>query len=99
MKRFYVFSSLLLFVLSSSVSFAADKTITLSVPGMNCPSCPYMVEQSLLTVEGVQAAEADLGTRTAQVTFDDAIVSVDDILGATAAIGYESSVLSAGEDS
>ena len=31
--------------------------------------------------------------------FDDAIVSVDDILGAIAAIGYESSVLTAGEDS
>ncbi len=31
--------------------------------------------------------------------FDDAIVSVDDILSDTAAISYESSVLTAGEDS
>lgn len=99
MKRFFAISSLLLFVLSSSLSFAADKTITLSVPGMNCPSCPFMVEQSLSTLGGVRAAEADLGTRTAQVTYDDAIVSVDDILGATATIGYESSVLTAGENS
>lgn len=58
-----------------------------------------MVEQSLSKMEGVRAAEADLETRTAQVTFDDVIVSGDDILSVTAAIGYESSVLTAGEDS
>ncbi len=99
MKKFLATTSLLLFTLTSSMSFAANKTITLSIPDMNCPSCPYMVEQSLSRVDGVQAAEADLVTRTADVTFDDAIASVDEILRATAAIGYESSVLATGEGS
>lgn len=99
MKRLLPTSLLLLLALLSSVAFAEDKTITLSVPGMNCPSCPYMVEQSLAKVAGVESAKADLGTRTAQVTFDDTIASVDDILEATAAIGYESTVVAAGEGS
>lgn len=99
MKRFLPISSLLLFALTSTPSLAADKTIGLSVPDMNCPSCPYMVKQSLSKVAGVRAAEVDHRTRTAQVTFDDAIASVDDILGATAAIGYESTLVAAGEGS
>lgn len=97
MKYFLPRSFLVLFTLASSVSLAAERTITLSIPGMNCPSCPYMVEQSLAAVEGVRTAKADLGTRTADITFDDAIASVVDMLGATAAIGYESSLLAAGE--
>ncbi len=47
-------------------------------------------------VEGVQSANAVLETRTCNVTFDDAIASVDDILGATADIGYKSSVMDTG---
>lgn len=99
MKKFLATTSLLLFTLTSSMSFAANKTITLSIPDMNCPSCPYMVEQSLSRVDGVQAAGSDLVTRTTDVAFDDAIASVDKILRAIVAIGYESSVLATGEGS
>ena len=80
-------------LLTSVASLAAEKTITLSVPDMNCPSCPYMVEQSVNVVDGVQSAEAELKTRTLTVVYDDAIASVEDILGATADIGYKSTVI------
>ena len=96
-KRFLFILPIML--LASSASQAADKTITLSVRGMNCPSCPYMVEQSVSLVEGVQAAKAELETRTCTVVFDDSIASVDEILGATADIGYKSTVIATGNGS
>jgi mercuric ion binding protein len=99
MNKFIALISFTLLMLSASLSFAAEKTITLSVPDMNCPSCPYMVEQSISFVEGVQSVNAELKTRTCSVTFDDAVASIDDILGATANIGYKSSVVDAGNDS
>lgn len=92
MKKIIAIGLLTLLMLSTSLSFAAEKTITLSVPGMNFPSCPYMIEQSISFVDGVQSANAEFETRTCSVTFDDAVASVNDILGATVDIGYPSTV-------
>ena len=78
---------------TSVVSLAAEQTITLSVPGMDCPSCPYMVEQSVMFIDGVQSAKAELKSKTCAVVYDDTIASVEDILGATADIGYKSTVI------
>ena len=96
-NRFLLFMPVML--LASVASQAADRTITLSVPDMNCPSCPYMVEQSVSFVEGVQSAKAELKTRTCSVVYDDAIASVEDILGATADIGYKSTLIETGNGS
>ena len=99
MKNIIAISLFALLTLPASSSLAADKTITLSVPDMNCPSCPYMVEKSISIVEGVQSAKAELKTRTCSVTFDDAVASIEDILGATADIGYKSSLVEPGSGS
>ncbi len=93
MKKINARRLLAVLMLSTSASFAAEKTITLSVPGMNCPSCPYMIEQSISVVDGVQSADAELETRTCSVTFDDAVATVEDILGATEGIGYPSTII------
>jgi mercuric ion binding protein len=98
-RKITVSSLITLLMLLTTSSFAADKTILLSVPDMNCPSCPYMVEQSISFVDGVQSAKAELETRTCSVTFDDATASIEDILGATADIGYKSTVLESGSGS
>ena len=86
-------------LLISAASLADEQSITLSVPGMDCPSCPYMIEQSVMFVDGVQTATADLKSRTCSVVYDDAIASVEDILGATADIGYKSTVIEPGNGS
>lgn len=96
-KRFLLLMPAIL--LASVASQAAEQTITLSVPDMNCPSCPYMVEQSVNFVDGVQSAKAELKTRTCSVVYDDTIASVEDILGATADIGYKSTVIEPGNGS
>ncbi len=77
--------------------FAAEQTVTFSVPGMTCVSCPFIVEAAISGVEGVIAVTADFDTRTALVVFDDAITSVEGITFASASAGYEAEL--ATEDS
>ena len=71
---------------------AAVQTVTLSVPGMDCPVCPITVKKALGAVEGVKKAEVDFKKRQATVAFDDARTSVGKLTQATADAGYPSSV-------
>ena len=73
--------------------FAAEQTVTFSVPGMTCASCPYIVESAMSGVEGVVTVSADSDTRTALVVFDDAITNADDIAFASTSAGYEAALL------
>jgi mercuric ion binding protein len=75
----------------ASPAIAAIKTITLSVPGMTCPSCPFIVDQSLRAVPGVSNVEVSFEARTATVTFDDGATNVDALVKATTNAGYPSS--------
>lgn len=81
------------FVAASPV-FAVEQTVTFSVPGMNCASCPFIVESAMRGVEGVMQVTADSDTRTALVVFDDAITSAEDIAFASASAGYEAELVS-----
>lgn len=74
-----------------AAAFAAEQTVTLSVPGMSCASCPFIVEAAISGVSGVLAVETSLETRTATVTYDDAVTTVAAITSATLGAGYESS--------
>lgn len=74
--------------------FAAEQTITFSVPGMTCASCPFIVESAMSGVEGVIQVSADAGTRTAVVVFDDDIANAEDIAFASTAAGYEAELVS-----
>jgi|TARA_R110002126_G_scaffold91890_2_gene218380 mercuric ion binding protein len=69
--------------------FAAEQTVTFSVPGMTCASCPFIVESAMSGVVGVVTVTADAGTRTALVIFDDAIASAKEIAFASTSAGYE----------
>lgn len=80
---------------ASSMAVAAEQTIKLSVPGMTCVSCPYMVKQAISAVDGIKAVEATMEDRSATVTFEDTLTSIKAIQQATADIGYRSSVIDA----
>lgn len=69
---------------------AAPKTVTLSVPAMDCPACPITVKKALTRVPGVSQAEIDFDKRRAIVTFDDAKTSVEALTRATKDAGYPS---------
>jgi periplasmic mercuric ion binding protein len=77
-------------LLSAGVAVAADKTVTLSVPGMYCASCPYIVKQSLAKIGGVGQVNTSLETKTATVTYDDQKTNVAALTAATANAGYPS---------
>ncbi len=81
--------------LSATTAYAAEQTVKLSVPGMNCASCPYMIKRVISAVDGVKTVTATLDDRSAIVTFDDAITNVGAITEATARIGYPSNLIAA----
>jgi mercuric ion binding protein len=76
----------------SAPAWAATKTVTLSVPGMTCASCPITLKKALNKVEGVENIEVNLEKKEALVTFDDAKTTVEALLEATKNAGYPSTV-------
>ena len=68
--------------------WAATQTVTLSVPGMTCSTCPITVKKAISKVEGVSKIDVTFETREAVVTFDDAKTSVQKLTKATGDAGY-----------
>ena len=77
-------------VLSAGGAVAGEKTVTLSVPGMYCASCPYIVKQSLAKVDGVGQVSASFETKTATVTYDDQKTNLTALIAVTTQAGYPS---------
>lgn len=73
-------------------TLAAQKTVVLSVPSMDCEACPITVRKSLEKVSGVEKAKATFQPKEAVVTYDDAKTSVEKLTEATKRAGYPSSV-------
>ncbi len=78
----------------SSPLLAAQKTVTLGVPGMTCGACPITVKKAITKVEGVTRTEVDFDKRQAVVTYDDTKASADQIMRATTNAGYPSTLKS-----
>lgn len=81
-------------LMAAAPTFAAERTVTFSVPGMTCASCPFIVESAMNGVEGVLKVTANSDTRTAVVVFDDAIANAEDIAFASTAAGYKAELVS-----
>ena len=82
-------------LMAATPAWSAPRTITLSVPTMDCAACPITVKKSLTRVAGVSKAEVNFDKRQAIVTFDDALVSVETLTQATRNAGYASTVAGA----
>jgi len=80
-----------LFMLFTAAS-VAPKTVTLSVPGMSCATCPITIKKALTRVQGVSRVEVSYEKREAVVTYDDATTSVEALIRATSDAGYPSTV-------
>jgi mercuric ion binding protein len=85
-------------LLASVTATAAERTVTLAVDGMSCPSCPYIVRTVLQEVPGVARAEVSYAEKTAVVMFDDARTTAAALTQATAGVGFPSRVISEGGD-
>lgn len=74
-------------------AWSAPRTVTLSLPTMDCAVCPITVKKALGKVDGVSRAEVDFGKRQAIVSFDDAKTSAEALTRATKDAGYPSTVV------
>lgn len=78
---------------ASACAWSADKTVTLSIPSMDCAACPITVKQALAKVEGIKAVSSDLAKRQTTVRFDDAKVTPALITQTTTNAGFPATVL------
>jgi mercuric ion binding protein len=94
MKIFAIIFGVVVIALSlcCSLGYAAEKTVTLSVPGMTCAVCPITVKKSLTNVNGVDKVDVNFEHKTATVIFDDQITNVKALTNATKDVGYPSSL-------
>ena len=88
MKTLHAALLLVAFALVSTPALAEVRTVTLSVPGMNCELCPLTIKRAVSRVPGVLKVEASYEKREAVVSFDDAKTGVDALTKATANAGY-----------
>lgn len=77
-------------------AWSATRTVTLSVPGMNCAACPITVKKALVKVAGVAKVDVSLDQREAVVTFDDTKARVGQLTRATTEAGYPSTAMEGG---
>ena len=76
----------------AEVSSAA--TAIFDIQNMTCAACPITVNKAMSRVEGVKNVEIDFKKKTALVTFDPAIASVELIGEASTSIGYPATISS-----
>lgn len=86
----FLAAPLISFVLFSTSALAAVKTVTLSVPGMNCEVCPITVKKALQKVSGVSKVEVSYEKKEAVVTYEDAKATLVHLQDATFDAGYPS---------
>jgi mercuric ion binding protein len=87
------FAALAALAAFAGTALAAPKSVTLSVPTMDCPVCPITVKKALTKVPGVVKADVNFDKREATVTFDDARTTTEALTKATKDAGYPSSVV------
>lgn len=67
----------------------AEATANLSTSGLHCTSCSMLVDLTVGDLEGVSDVRTDHATGATAVTFDDAQVSVEQIIEAIRSVGYD----------
>jgi len=75
-------------LLSPLASVAAERSIVLRIPTMDCATCPITIRLALLKVKGVSGAVVKYKQREARVTYDDQQTSVEALRAATRDVGY-----------
>ena len=69
---------------------AENKTVVLTIPTMDCATCPITIRVALMHIAGVSRAKVSYDKREARVTYDDAITNVAALTKATTDVGYPS---------
>jgi mercuric ion binding protein len=73
---------------ASSSALAASRTVSLTIPTMDCATCPLTIKAAINKVPGVSSAKVSYARREAVVVFDDSKTDVAAIKKASADAGY-----------
>src|SRR5438132_12159909 len=73
----------------------APRTLALDIEGMTCASCVNRIERYLRKVDGVAEANVNLATERASIVARPD-VTIERLIGAVEAAGYDAQVLGAG---
>jgi Cu2+-exporting ATPase len=65
-----------------------ERSATLSIGGMRCAACSWLVEERLARVAGVRDAQVGLASQRARVRWDPEAIRLSEILGCIAELGY-----------
>ena len=75
----------------TAVAAAQAERIRLDVEGMTCASCAARIERKLNKLEGVEAT-VNYATDQAAITYDPDSVTIDDLVAAVEAAGYNAAL-------
>ncbi|MBN2303297.1 MAG: copper-translocating P-type ATPase [Anaerolineae bacterium] len=67
----------------------AEKTLTLPVTGMDCVNCAANVERNVRKLDGVQEANVNFATERLNLTYDPAVLHMDDLIARVRKAGYD----------
>ena len=89
MKQFsyLLLTTLLFFSIQAS---AEQKTVSLKIEKMDCPSCPFMIKRAIEKIDGVENASVSMESKVAKVSFGDTRAAVNDLIAATTELGFPS---------
>ncbi len=73
---------------TEQASACAMKTVKLSIDGMHCPNCREAVQAALTGLDGVCAAKVSYTRKNAQVTYNAASLTEENIVQAVNATGF-----------
>ena len=60
-----------------------------SVPDVHCDHCASSIEGAVGAIDGVESVDVQIEKRTVDVTYDDAVVEMAEIVTAIEGQGYE----------
>jgi sulfite exporter TauE/SafE/copper chaperone CopZ/plastocyanin domain-containing protein len=64
------------------------KIETIRIGGMSCVSCQNLIEKTLNGTAGIEGAAVDFNSGTARVSYDETVITRDEICGAIGKLGY-----------
>jgi Cu2+-exporting ATPase len=67
-----------------------DKEIQLTVEGITCAACGWLIEKQLAKTQGIKQVSVNVGARRAMVIWDNNILKLSQVLRQLKTIGYES---------
>ncbi len=77
----------------NKVPDAATTTQAFAVENMTCATCPITVKEAMNKLDGVISVKVDLESESANVEYNPAIVSADEISAASTNVGFPTSLL------